>query len=376
MLAVWNYAAFVAVDHDFTFQAREFPPDAGKPIIGCMEHGWPWAYARREEMAAADWNLNSGLLEFYPLALLGDAAVALVIAAAAGWLYERWRRKRRRWYQAGLGTLLVAMLLCGWVFRVVRQHRHAHEVLEAAEPVVAQLRYGAQPIGPFALGGYVLPTRSQHAKPLFVCMEGYAIPRDSHPGPAIASIIALDPTACRLSIDLNPAWQSEGVLDWVYKIPVQDVRCRVEPGGTLEPLTRLPQLRYVWINWPTDIDNALLATLGELPELETLAINGAGTQELKDEDVAFLESLINLRVLAIGSSQLTGDVLKDVAAMPRLRTLCLPGVALSDDDLQRIAKMTALRRLEIDSARVSPQALEQLERSCPRLQVVRLDEPP
>ncbi len=381
-MVLWNYAAFDAVDHDFTFQYAQYDQDAGGAIYYCVEHGWPWPFARRDFTVVMDWNLRAGLLDLYPLALLADAVVAVAISAVAGWMYERWRRKHARWYQVGVLTMLVATLLFGWTLQVVLQHRHVHDVLQRADPSVGPSVVGLQSVpkrwGPVSLAGRLLPTSSQYAKPLFISVNNFVIAGSSpHPGPVIKSIVELDPAACRVAMTDNQIWeQQKGLLDWMYAIPVQDIYCIVEPDGTLEPLTKMPHLRRLWINWPPGGHKARLAVLGRNPKLELLAINGKGTQELGDEDLSFLKSLTQLRVLAIGPSQITAATLTNIARMAQLRTLCLPGCPLTDEDLQRFSGLVELRRLELDSSHVSDAAVQQLKSSCPWLQVVRLNELP
>ena len=76
VMVLLNYAAFIAISHDFTFERTEYPPDAGGSPLGCLEHGWPWTYARRMELLLPQPNRkwSAGLLDFYPEAWLGDAA--------------------------------------------------------------------------------------------------------------------------------------------------------------------------------------------------------------------------------------------------------------------------------------------------------------
>ncbi len=274
----------------------------------------------------------------------------------------------------GLGTLLVATVLVGWGLKTFLYYRRAYEIVNEQRGLTATVSLiltGHAHFGPVYLAGQPLPTSSKYAKGNFITVAGYAIMADHpHPGPIIESIVALDPEACRVEMTLNGSFP----YDWLYQIPVQDIRGRFYEDGTLEPLRHLPHLRFVWINWPTGEDKSKLATLGELTNLELLAINGPGTTELGDGDLRFLRSLTKLKVLAIGPSGLTNAVLDDVVKMPHLRTLCLPGCPLTDDDLRRLADLPALRRLELDSEQVSDEAVAELQRSNRWLMVVRLNE--
>ena len=371
-LVALNSAIFITVWHDFTFQDDPYDPTMGEPIVDCLEYGWPWTFARRESGIGAPFRL----VDFYPMALAANVLVAGVIAIGIGWLHERRCRRGVRWYQFGLAAPLVAMLLCGWGLHVFLQHRHAYQVIHGASPVVSLEIYSLKCFGPVALAGWPLPTRSKYAKPHFLVVGGYAIAANGpHPRPVIRDIVELDPNACRVGVPMTEFWHRTDFDDVLLDVPVQYVDCRFKPGGSFESLKTLPHLRRLWIKLPEAIEPSKLAALGQLPQLELLAITGPGTRELVDEDVEFLKSLSNLRVLAIGASKAKDTLLKNAAGMPRLRTLCLPGCPIDDEDLLRLSGLSELRRLELDSTKVSESACDQLKRSCPWLEIVFLSDP-
>ncbi len=368
-----NYATFAIIEHDFSFRSGR---QAGEAEYLCPGHGWPWTFLRREGHGRESWNVFAGAHDFDPFALWANAAVAVAMTAGVGLALQRRSRSARRWFQVRLSTVLMVILIvaCG-VQYLLRQYR-AYDLLQRARATNVQLIcHHPQSFGPLALGGCSLPTRSKYAWPAFIGFDGYAYGRGlDDPRPLIGEVVSFDPSASSMRFTITSSWRPGGAFEWVFEIPFQNIHCSVSHEGTFEPLKRMKQLRHLCIEQPTVDDLADLADIGELSRLELLAITGPGMKELTDDDIRFLATLNNLKVLAIGPCRVTGAVLKYAASMPALRTLCLAGCPLRDEDLAPLTRLTELRRLEIDAAIVSDEALDKLKRSSPWLTVVKLNE--
>ncbi|MBI1349235.1 TIGR02996 domain-containing protein [bacterium] len=105
------------------------------------------------------------------------------------------------------------------------------------------------------------------------------------------------------------------------------------------------------------------------PNLRYLQLLGLPQRENSTRALEQLPHLAHLRSLVIGTSHPDDDSMQFVTATQRLEFLGLYGKRLTDRGLERIPEMSSLRYLAIDVPGVSREAIERLQRLCPRLTI-------
>lgn len=152
-------------------------------------------------------------------------------------------------------------------------------------------------------------------------------------------------------------------------------------------LNGLTALRELIVD-KSDVTDAGLAPLKNLPNLDHLRLRGARITDqgfhdicqftslkrlnlpqadLTDAGLAELPALDKLELLRLGSPRVTNSGMEKVAAVKSLRWLHLIDIPLTDPALKSIGELPNLESLYLDGARISDDAYEQFFRIHPGL---------
>jgi hypothetical protein len=106
------------------------------------------------------------------------------------------------------------------------------------------------------------------------------------------------------------------------------------------------------------VDDAALAELKRLPDLQFLGISG---DRVTDTGLAHLKELKNLRRLALYTPRVTDAGLEHLNAPPRLRHLEIGRVPLTGKGLRPLKEFPALKTLIFSDVRLGDEALHHLK---------------
>jgi hypothetical protein len=206
-------------------------------------------------------------------------------------------KHRRRWYQFGLRTLLIAIALSGIWLGVItnraNRQRRVVELITKTEGYVAY-EYDTDEDG---------------------CLDGRAVP----PGP-----------------------------EWLRRLIGVDYLAKVSAV----------------YSWAPEGDSA--ASLGDLPQLKFLAINGA---TVTDSTLEHIKGLTQLKTLVLLQTQVTDDGLLKLSTLTHLKDLTLFYDKITDAGLQHLNDLPSLEHLTVDGDNITVGGVEQLKLAMPTLKV-------
>jgi hypothetical protein len=230
-------------------------------------------------------------------------------------------RRKRRWFQFSLRTLLVFVVLIGcglgWLGVKVQKGRRQKAVVDAI------VKSGA------GLVTYDYEFDSQ----------GRRVPNPAPPGPKwLQSLLGVD------------FFQRVDSVIYYGDYPVV--------AADLECIKDLPQLRALHVLGRQRMPVAAFKPLAVLTELETLHLNDP---ELTDAEMEYFKALTHLTMLDLRSSRITDAGLESLRGLTRLEVLDLRGAQVTDDGLERIKGLTQLTDLDLTGTLVTDAGLKYLE---------------
>ena len=130
-----------------------------------------------------------------------------------------------------------------------------------------------------------------------------------------------------------------------------------------------PRLECILLN-QTDIGDETAGKLTANKEIRSVQIDDT---QITDAGIAKLATLPNLKGLKLGRTAITDDGLRHVAKLRELVTLTLPGTKVSDAGVAQLAPLVNLRHLELAQTQVTGSAFESLQ-SLTKLETLMLDD--
>jgi Leucine-rich repeat (LRR) protein len=247
-------------------------------------------------------------------------------------------KRKRRWFQFSLRTLLIVTLVvaipCAWVGRKIERKRRERAAVALIENLGGHVVYNYQtdgtrePFGPAWL-------RELLGKDFFSEVDRIRL--------------------MSVTDDVLQQLKQFGEL----RSLLLDGSGITDPGlEHLEGLTHLSDLNLS----RTAITDAGLAHLAGLADLERLDISeshitGAGVDSLK--------GLPHLQMLELHQTQITDATLTSLVEFPELRHLYLSRNQITDANLASLKKMTRLRFLYLAETNVTAAGIADLEKSLP-----------
>lgn len=131
----------------------------------------------------------------------------------------------------------------------------------------------------------------------------------------------------------------------------------------LETIAQLPNLERLQLRGG-DLGDDVMAAIARCANLKNLNLPDA---RFSDAGLGELKSLRRLELLRFHTPNVTDDGLAQIAEMESLRFLHLIGVPITDQGLPHLESMQQLESLYIDDARVTDEGLERLFKALPGL---------
>jgi hypothetical protein len=324
-----------------------------------IEHGWPWAYLRRESMPSnwnwnsmiapepvSLWSLSQEVMEFRWLPLLANATVAICVLVLVAISFEYWRRQRRRVFQLRLSDLLIGTAVVAVAFAYGLKVEREYDRERAALAELGLER-----------GDYV---RS---------LGGPSWLRQLSPESFVRVLSRFDRV---IQIDLPSSSELEHVsrLSEIRLVRLSGARPSGNEIATFAELPRLEALELNFVHprrvpqvghpdiYPDDAEFARgLAPLKALARLVALDVSNSS---FGDESAAAVADFRKLRILDAGESLVTNRGLASLAEIESLEQLTIHGENITDEGMKHLGQLKRLRWLSLDAWDVTDQGLVHL----------------
>jgi hypothetical protein len=239
-------------------------------------------------------------------------------------------KRKRRWYQFSLRTLLTFVLICAvgsaWVAHRMDQKRREREAVAAVRKA----------------GG-------------FVFYEGDLNEIDD-------SGRIVNPPRPR-----GPDWLRKLAGDDSFNDPVF-VSFNNAPNSaqaTLATVGELDKVQYLSLQ-SSNITDSALANLNGLHQLRVLSL---ADTTVGDAGLAQLAELSKLEQLVLGRTKVTDAGLANLEGLNRLRTLDLEKTNVTDAGLERLKRLTKLEALWLKGTNVTKAGIKRLQKSLPNCEI-------
>ncbi|MHC4400706.1 MAG: leucine-rich repeat domain-containing protein [Planctomycetota bacterium] len=301
---------------------------------GRLEHGWPATYLLRypeygppsartfSVTWSSIWSLTADVLQFNLARLALDVGAALCIMAAAGALFEWWRRQRRRLFQVHIRDLLVLTALAAVVLAWVSMKAQAYRTEQKA---VAELEWAPDEYQ-WQRGGPTWLRRLIGDSPFRIFDRLVDV-----------SIGNEDPELVRRFRHLK--------------------RLEDRPGDTLPYLRDLPRLEDLDL-FMADVDDDDLRHLEHCTSLQELSLCATG---VTDKGLSHLVGLTELRNLDLARNAIGNEGLRHLAGLTNLEMLILWETDVTDAGLGHLRGLENLRSLHLDGTNVTAAGLVHLQ---------------
>jgi hypothetical protein len=348
-----------------------------------IEHGWPWAYLRRDtlpsnwnwnSMIAPEpvslWSLSQEVTEFRWLPLLANATVAIFVLVFVAISFEYWRRQRRRVFQLRLGDLLIgtAVVAVAIAYALKVEREYDRERAALAELGLERGDYVRSLGGPTWLL-QLLP--ESFVRVLSVFDRVVQIELDDLSkfdivgqfkhlralkvgGPNWSSgdnVGGLGELTNLEAIEFNRFYPKRGT-DEDYT----DAESDAEFARGLRQLARLPRLAALDVSDSSFGDKSAAA----IASFTKLRILDAGETLVTDQGLAHLGSIDSLEEIHIEGENITDNGLRHLVRLKRLRRLSLLARDVTDQGLLHVGRLKELRRLDLRETSVRGPGLTHL----------------
>jgi Leucine-rich repeat (LRR) protein len=137
----------------------------------------------------------------------------------------------------------------------------------------------------------------------------------------------------------------------------------------LEPVTKLPQLRELWLT-ETRVTDRGLEQLKGFSQLKLLRLDGA--PQVTDVGLEHVKGLAQLQCLSLLGTQVTDSGLERLTGFGQLTHLSLSGTRVTDAGLEFLKGLPQLEGLSLDGTYVTDAGLKHLK-GLPQLRMLALD---
>jgi len=351
---------------DIDVNHYSYDADLLRATIHVQEHGWPFAWARRDgDLLFIDnlscwkpWN-NQPIFSFGVLPLNG--LIALIVALTAGMLFESWRRTRARLSQIhlrdALALIFIVSLVGAWYAdqqrrfahenRILRDHytgRHDHWEPDRPGGIMSKQRKH----------GGVTWLRNLIGDRHFQFLDRVIAVRADGAGLKWAAELP-DVQLVQVSKEFNSDCLRH--LERMGRLEVLDVNSEdrwffiLHPNSRPQPteltMPRLPRLRWLRAT------NVSCVGLARTPLLENLDFRMVKVNEPLLCDIAFLSAL---RRLSLADCKLPNESTERLASLTRLESLDLQETNVTDDAMEHLGAFKKLRELNLSKTRVTARA--------------------
>jgi len=157
------------------------------------------------------------------------------------------------------------------------------------------------------------------------------------------------------------------IVDTGGYVAKDDALAEPVTNDTLRTISRLKSLLWLDIDHATGINDAGIAHLEALTQLERLF---ADDVPITDRGMKHLEGLTHLEYLSINSPLVTDEGVESLRCLKRMKYLYLGNTKISDRGLDALNGLKSLKWLYVPETSISTEAARRFERSVPGCNVI------
>jgi Leucine-rich repeat (LRR) protein len=260
-------------------------------------------------------------------------------------------KRRRRWYQFRLRTLLIAVAIvaipCAWLGSRIERKRNQQQTVDMFREYGGGIRFDyQQPSGAGTANGPAW-LRSLLGENVF------------------SEVIEVHFIGASDLVQGTGGKVTDEVLKKIESLSeVKTLHLTMTPKITdagIASVSRLKKLNYLAIGG-TQVTNAGLANLKELPQLEHLFLGG---NRISDSGLENLKGLSTLRELGLHEEAVTDEGLATVESLSSLEYLMLGGPRITDAGLEHLKGLKRLKKLSFNGTKVTNEGVAGLRRTLP-----------
>ncbi len=275
-------------------------------------------------------------------------------------------KRKRRWFQFSVRTLMIFTLICAvvcaWVGHRMRQKRREREIVDAIlnDGGFATYDYKYDADEHFIANGE--PSAPMWLRKLlgddFFCEVDSVSFLVKDPGPRWLKAVGIDEEKFRI-----PA-VTTGLphLEELACLRQLNLTERTLTDADMTHLKDLSRLQYLGLR-DTGVGDAGLVNVKDLTQLRMLSLTNA---RLTDAGMVNLDRLTQLRKLNLEGTRITDAGLQHLKGMTRLESLVLRGTQITNAGLVNLMQLTKLQTLDLDRTKVTYVGVTGLQKALPK----------
>lgn len=175
-------------------------------------------------------------------------------------------------------------------------------------------------------------------------------------------------------LDLGIAVSEETVKEEVSDQPSDDLRVTVAklgedfPGGLTFESQSTSNLTFTGVSLRKNLSDELFAKL--TPVLPKMVAIDLSASSITDASVALLASSSDLRMVRLSETAITDASMDTLAKLTNLESVNLYGTKVTDAGVKKLTTLPNLKRLYLWQTAVTPEAIAELKKALPELEIV------
>jgi Leucine Rich repeat len=279
-------------------------------------------------------------------------------------------KRKRRWFQFSLRTLMIlTLLVCVGMATWVIPMKNRAERQKAAVAVIlkegGEVDYDYWPLRKEPPGPIWL--RKLLGDDFFTTVDGVTLKTD-------AGMKLLDDLPKLRNVRVRPAGSigaapekltDAGIthLKGLTQLATLQLQHTAMTDAGVASFKGLTELNILELDY-TNLTDSGLAQVTALSKLGILTLRGT---KVTDAGMKHLSGFTNLYDLDLGNTNVTDAGLAQLAGLPRLEILHLDSTKITDSGLEHLTKLPMLDRLDVRSTEVTVAGVNALQRSMPKL---------
>jgi Leucine Rich repeat len=273
-------------------------------------------------------------------------------------------KRKRRWFQFSLRTLMIVTVICAiasaWVTGRRDQKRKEQEAVSAIVKLGGLAWYdyesvrGARPSGPAGLREFLGDSFFSEVAVVNLDTEPFMSPVASN-----EAKVLFEGVARSLAVDRHDSKVTDADLlrlETLVHVKMLNLgRTKITDAG-LAHIAVLPELQTLYL-YGTNVGDAGLARINGLTHLQSLDLRETN---VSDAGLAHLEALGQLRAIGLRETNIGDAGLAHLKGLTQLHELNLWGTKVTDAGLREVERLTQLQWLDLGSTIVSDAGLKHL----------------
>lgn len=175
-------------------------------------------------------------------------------------------------------------------------------------------------------------------------------------------------------LDLGIAISEKTVMEKVSDLPSDDLRATVAqlseefPGGLTFESQSTANLTFTGVSLRKNLTDELFAKLS--PLIPNMVAIDLSSTSVTDASIALLAAAPDLRMVRLSETEITDASMDALSNLPKLESVNLYGTKVTDAGVKKLSSLPNLQRLYLWQTTVTPEAIAELKKALPKLEIV------